>query len=82
MALNFNFGPFTASNFGLEPIDLSKVSAPLSNADLFASASRAASSPVLQGNYLRWTTLSKWTSIATPSTKSFAILNLTQPSHL
>jgi hypothetical protein len=49
MALNFNFGPFTASNFGLEPIDLSKVSAPLSNAEIFASASRAASSPVVSG---------------------------------
>lgn len=52
MALNFNpyfinLGPLTSANFGLAPIDVSNVGpvAPLSNADLLASASRAASSP-------------------------------------
>jgi hypothetical protein len=69
MALNFNFGPFTASNFGIEPIDLSKVSAPLSNAELFASASRAASSPVLQGNaFVGPPSPSGLASVASPST--------------
>jgi hypothetical protein len=71
MALNFNFGPFTASNFGLAPIDLSKVSAPLSNAELFASASRAASSPVLQGNssaFVGPPSPSGLASVASPST--------------
>jgi hypothetical protein len=43
-----NLGPLTSTNFGIEPIDVSKVGtvAPLSNADLLASASRAASSPI------------------------------------
>jgi hypothetical protein len=44
--------PFTSTKFGLEPINVSNASpvAPLSNINLGASASRAASSPVLQGN--------------------------------
>jgi hypothetical protein len=43
-----NLGPLTSTNFGIEPINLSNVGpvAPLSNADLSASASRAASSPI------------------------------------
>jgi hypothetical protein len=43
-----NLGPLTSTNFGIEPIDVSNVGpvAPLSNADLSASASRAASSPI------------------------------------
>jgi hypothetical protein len=43
-----NLGPLTSTNFGIEPIDVSNVGpvAPLSNADLLASASRAASSPI------------------------------------
>jgi hypothetical protein len=43
-----NLGPLTSTNFGIEPIDVSNVGpvAPLSNANLLASASRAASSPI------------------------------------
>jgi len=44
-----NFSGFNPSTFGLAPIDLSKVTAPLSDAELFASASRAASLPVVSG---------------------------------
>jgi hypothetical protein len=46
-----NLGPLTSTNFGIKPIDVSNVGpvAPLSNADLLASASRAASSPVVSG---------------------------------
>lgn len=46
MAFNLNFG--NLSSFGLEPIDVKAAApAPLSQAELVASASRAASSPVL-----------------------------------
>jgi hypothetical protein len=43
-----NLGPLTSTNFGIEPIDVSNVGpvAPLSDANLLASASRAASSPI------------------------------------
>jgi hypothetical protein len=46
-----NLGPLTSTNFGIEPINLSNVGtvAPLSNADLLASASRALTSPVFSG---------------------------------
>jgi hypothetical protein len=58
----------------LRPIDVSNVGpvAPLSNANLLASASRAASSPVTSRQFvcLCWTPFTKWlssvTSVATP----------------
>jgi hypothetical protein len=53
-----NLGPLTSTNFGIEPINLSNVGpvAPLSNADLLASASRASTSPVLNLSALQTTT--------------------------
>jgi hypothetical protein len=53
-----NLGPLTSTNFGIEPIDVSNVGpvAPLSNADLLASASRASTSPVLNLSALQTTT--------------------------
>jgi hypothetical protein len=63
MALKFNtdfinLGPLTSTNFGIEPINLSNVGpvAPLSDANLLASASRASTSPVLNVSALQTAT--------------------------